>query len=335
MATHDGEQFIREQLESIQAQTVLPHEVVISDDNSSDRTLTIASEVFTKRWCDSTGVTFRVMHNATPLGPGKNFEQAILACQGDIVVLADQDDLWHRTKVERLLAEFDRRPEVLLVHSDARLVDGRGRPLGMRLSEGIGFSSNELAILASGHSLPAFVKRNLATGATMMFRRGLADSAFPLPAGELHDGWLALTASVLDGVVFVPEELTDYRQHTGNQIGGKPLGPVDSLVAVLKSWRELTAVLRQRNTDILGLLSRLGDRLSQQNRDIMEARIRHNEWRIGLPESRLLRVWPVLVGVVRGRYHRYGRVPHDVLRDLVMPPRELFLGLLRFLARKA
>jgi glycosyltransferase involved in cell wall biosynthesis len=334
LATYNGERFLREQLESIQGQSVLPQEIVISDDNSHDSTVALVAEVLTPAWCDSQGVALRVIRNTKPLGPGKNFEQAILTCSGDLVVLADQDDLWHQNKVERLLAEFDGKPAVLLVHSDARLVDGAGQPLGMRLTEGIGFSVEELEILASGHSLPAFVKRNLATGATMMFRRELADLAFPLPSGELHDGWLALAASILDGVVFVPEELIDYRQHGGNQIGGKPLGPADSIVAVLKSWRELTEVLAMKNSDILTLLGRMGDRVPQRNREIVGSRLRHNEWRIGLPKSRLLRVWPVLGGVLSGRYRKYGRVPHDALRDLVMPPRELFLGFLRLLARK-
>ncbi len=136
--------------------------------------------------------------------------------------------------------------------------------------------------------------------------------------------------------MFLPaEELIDYRQHGGNQIGGKPLGPADSIVAVLKSWRELRDVLATRNNDILALVGRMGDRVSPRNREIVESRLRHNEWRIGLPKSRLLRVWPVLAGVLAGRYRKYGRVPHDVLRDLLMPPRELFLGFVRFLARKS
>jgi len=335
LATYNGELFLREQLESIQGQSVLPQEIVISDDNSQDSTVALVGEVLTPAWCDSQGVAIRVIQNQKALGPGKNFEQAILACSSDLVVLADQDDLWHGNKVERLVTEFAEKPEVLLVHSDARLVDSAGQPVGMRLTEGIGFSVEELEILASGHSLPAFIKRNLATGATMMFRRELADIAFPLPSGELHDGWLALTASLLDGVVFVPEELIDYRQHGGNQIGGKPLGPADSIVAVLKSWRELTDVLAQRNKDILALVGRMGGRVSPRNREIVESRLRHNEWRIGLPNSRLLRMWPVLGGVLAGRYRKYGRVPHDVLRDLVMPPRDLLLGFLRFMARKS
>lgn len=335
MATYQGEAFLREQLESIKRQSVLPTEVVISDDNSTDRTLEIVAEVFDDSWCRSHGVSLVIRRNEQALGPGKNFEQAILACTGEFVALCDQDDVWPENKIERLLGVFQENPHTLLIHTDARLVDKAGRPLGMTLTEGISLSEWERATLLSGHSLPAIIRRNLATGATVMIRRELADRAFPLPDQAIHDSWLALAASMADGLVFLPEELLDYRQHDSNQIGGRPMGALDSLVAVLKSWKDMTAVLAQRNADIQALIERLGDAVSEENRAIVHARIRHNQWRIGLPSSRLFRVWPVLLGVLKGRYRDFGRQPHDVIRDLVMPPREVLLSLYRVVARKS
>jgi glycosyltransferase involved in cell wall biosynthesis len=335
LATYNGERFIREQLESILNQTVIPTEIVISDDNSSDQTVQIVSEVLNPERLKKLGITLKVVRNTTALGPGPNFEQAIKACSGDFIVLADQDDRWHPTKVDVLLRALSARAHALLAHSDATLVNAAGESLGLTLSEGVGFGHDERAVLASGHSLPAFIKRNLATGATMMFKRELVDMAFPLPQADLHDGWLALAASLVDGVVFIPEPLIDYRQHDSNQIGGTPLSATDSVVALLKSWRELTRVLATRNLDIQALVERLDDRVSAVNQQIVRERLAHNQWRIGLPASRVLRVWPVLGGVFTGRYKKYGRQPHDVLRDLLMPPRELVLGALRAITNKS
>jgi glycosyltransferase involved in cell wall biosynthesis len=333
LASHNGERFIREQLESIQRQTVLPTEIVISDDNSRDRTRDIVSEVLSPAWCQEFGVSLLVLHNAEPLGPGPNFEQAIMACSGDFIVLADQDDRWHETKVEVLLDAFDGRPETLLVHSDADLVDALGKPLGITLTAGIGFREWERQQLASGQSLPAFLKRNLATGATMMFRGDLAKVAFPLPAGELHDRWLALAASLMDGVVFLPISLIDYRQHDDNQVGGLGLAAQDKIVSLLGSWQAKMADLATENTWIDSLIRRLGATVSSENHRIAEERKAHNRWRMSLPSSRILRVWPVIYGFVTGRYRRHGRQPHDVLRDLLMPPRDVFLGFLRSVSR--
>ena len=334
LATYNGEHFIGEQLESIKNQTLLPTEIVISDDNSKDRTLEIFAEVLDATWRSRNNVKVTVMTNAKALGPGPNFEQTIAACTGDYIVLCDQDDLWHRDKVQTLCDALASDGAALLVHSDARLVDAEGRPLGMKLSEGIGMSQEERELLLSGKSLSAFVKRNLATGATMMVKRELVDMAFPLPRQELHDGWLALTAALVDGVRFLPRELIDYRQHGGNQIGGKPLSATDSMVAILKSWRDMAAVLSERNKDLTSLVARLGSRVSQTNQEIVRNRVAHNQWRMSLPSSRILRVWPVLWGLLRGRYRRFGRQPHDVLRDLFMPPHEILLGLMRFFRPK-
>jgi len=334
LATYNGELFLREQLESLQSQSLLPAEIVISDDGSSDRTLGIVREVLTKAWCEERGVLLRFIENPQPLGAAHNFEQAILACSQPFVALADQDDVWHPKKLETLAGILQANPDALLVHSDARLVDHEGNPLGMTMTEGLRLSLAERAALATRHTLPAVIKRNLATGATMMFTRPLADVAFPLPEEEMHDGWLALVASLADGVIFHPEALIDYRQHQTNQIGGKPKSARESITTLLGSWRELRTGLKTRNADLNAVITRLGDLIPEHNKELVEQRIRHNEWRISLPSSRLFRVWPVLVGFASGRYRRCGRQPHDVLRDLLMPPYDVLLRALRFVGKR-
>jgi len=334
IATYNGEKFFFEQLESIRKQTVAPNEIVISDDNSSDDTLAVVDKALPPEWRHDNGVALKILHNSQALGPGKNFEKAMSACTSDFIACADQDDLWVPHKLAAFLEVFSKNPQALLVHSDAELVDSKGTPMGMTLSQGLAVSATELEALHSGHSLPAIIKRNLVTGATMMVKKELLALAFPLPGEELHDGWLALVASLLDALVFVPEKLLHYRQHDSNQIGGKPMGVLDSVVAVQKSWIDMAAVLKAHNQDHAELLERLGDRVSEVNKNIVFDRIAHNTWRIGLPTSRIFRVWPVLWGVIRGRYARYGRQPHDVVRDLLMPPHELLLGFYRRLSTR-
>lgn len=329
IATHNGEKFFFEQLESIRQQTVLPAEIVISDDNSIDGTLGLVEKAFPPQWCKDNGVSLKILHNSQPLGSGRNFQQAMSACNGDVIACADQDDSWVPEKMAVFSKIFASNPKVLLVHSDAELVDCDGTPMGMKLSRALAISVDEFAALHSGHSLPAIIKRNLVTGATMMVRKELLELAFPLPRDELHDGWLALVASLLDAVVFVPEELLRYRQHDSNQIGARPFGVLDSIVTIQKSWINMAAALKARNQDLQELLVRLGDRVSNENKNIVSNHISHNAWRVGLPRSRIFRVWPVLWGVLRGRYSRFGRQPHDVLRDLLMPPHELLLSFFR------
>ena len=84
LCTYNGAQYLKEQLESIASQTVLPYELVVCDDCSSDDTVAIL-KVFAGR------VSFlvRVVVNREKLGSTKNFEQAIRLCEGDLIVLSD------------------------------------------------------------------------------------------------------------------------------------------------------------------------------------------------------------------------------------------------------
>src|SRR5690606_21930977 len=113
------------------------------------------------------GPTLRVLRNTTPLGVVKNFEQAVLATSGDIVILSDQDDRWHTDRVARAVAEFEAHPGLLLVHSDADLIDADGRPLGLTMFDSLEASSKELANIAAGRAFEVLIRRNLALGASV------------------------------------------------------------------------------------------------------------------------------------------------------------------------
>ena len=105
LASYNGERYIAEQLDSIARQTRLPDELIISDDASTDSTPAIVHE-FAQR------VPFPVRFlQHERLGSTGNFELAIAACQGDIIFLCDQDDVWYPNKIEVIEAVFVNRPE--------------------------------------------------------------------------------------------------------------------------------------------------------------------------------------------------------------------------------
>jgi glycosyltransferase involved in cell wall biosynthesis len=87
MPTYNGERFLREQLDSIYNQTIVPDEVIVVDDCSTDGTISILEE-YKKKY----GLKYWV--NEKNLGYNKNFEKAISLCTGDYIALSDQDDVW-------------------------------------------------------------------------------------------------------------------------------------------------------------------------------------------------------------------------------------------------
>ncbi len=327
LCTHNGEQFVAEQVRSILHQSLMPTQVVVSDDASSDATVQIVKEVFSRFRAEHNGSApvLTLLLNKEPLRVTANFEQATLACTGDLIALSDQDDLWVPERLERMVAEFDSRPELTLLHSDARLVDGDGNPLGASLSEAIGLSSWERERIREGAALDVLLRRNVVTGATTMFRRSLLEAAAPFPKEWVHDEWLAVVAAITGRVDFLAAALTDYRQHESNQIGASKPTLSDKVSRVreprTKRNRRLLAraeVLHERVPGFAGI--GIGADSHPESSTVVELsrrKLAHERFRSGLPTVRVFRLFPILGQAASGAYRRFGRARYDMLRDLL------------------
>ena len=91
MATFNGEPYILQQLISILSQLGEEDELIISDNGSSDKTLSIIESLNDPRI---------KIFNYKYLSISGNFENAIKNANGDLIFLSDQDDIWMDGKVE-------------------------------------------------------------------------------------------------------------------------------------------------------------------------------------------------------------------------------------------
>lgn len=96
IATYNGALFIREQLDSVLNQTLLPNEIVVCDDNSADNTWEIIEEYNQKY-----PKLFKIYQNKERKGPHKNFKSAFNYTTSDLIAPCDQDDIWFPEKLER------------------------------------------------------------------------------------------------------------------------------------------------------------------------------------------------------------------------------------------
>lgn len=115
MATYNGERFIREQLDSIAQQTLLPVELVVTDDGSNDSTLAIIDD-----FAKTAPFEVKIVRNEKQLGFADNFLKAASFCVGDFIAFCDQDDVWMVNKLERCMQAFHDNAVVLSVHSGLR-----------------------------------------------------------------------------------------------------------------------------------------------------------------------------------------------------------------------
>src|ERR1044072_7669633 len=216
MCTYNGADFLPAQLESILAQSRKPDQIVICDDGSTDETRALL-----QRFEAESPATVLLRFNKKNLGSVKNFEQAIHLCNGDVIALSDQDDVWREDKLKLIVDAFNKSSSTGVVFSDAELVDEHSKPLNRRMWNEIGFDAQKKKLLRNGRTLEVLMTGWTVTGATMAFRARFVNICLPVPAGiaMIHDGWIALAIASVANVVAIDEPLIQYRQHAGQQIG--------------------------------------------------------------------------------------------------------------------
>jgi glycosyltransferase involved in cell wall biosynthesis len=215
MTTFNGGPFIRQQLESLATQTLLPQELVVCDDGSTDDTLAIVA-AFQR----VAPFPVRIQRNAVRLGYADNFLHGCTLATGQLIAFCDQDDVWLPTKLARCVAALTADAGVLLAIHSATVVDGDLRPRGFAKPD---FAAATVLPPSGGEldfSLPGFAmvfSRDLIRAATAADRAHDAMKAGrPLMA---HDQWLVFLARCGGRVAHLPERLALYRQHGGNHCG--------------------------------------------------------------------------------------------------------------------
>lgn len=321
LCSHNGARFVAEQVRSILTQEFSVTEIVLSDDASGDGTVEIVTATVEEHRLahPAHGATLRILLNETPLGVAGNFTRAISACTSELIALSDQDDVWLPGRLSAVVADFAAREDLTLLHGDAIRIDSDGRELPESLFETLQVSRRELRHISKGEAFRVFVRRNLATGATVVFRRGLAAVALPVPSGWIHDEWLAIVAAATGVVDADLRKLIGYRQHDLNQIGARPLDFATRMDRLREARTPRNARLLARATSLVERFEYLGTFVRPADLALARGKLRHERFRSGLPRRRLLRALPIAGAALRGRYSRYGLGAKDVLRDLVQP----------------
>ncbi len=207
LATYNGEDFVVQQLESILDQLGPEDEVVVSDDASTDATVERITTLGDPR--------ITVHRNGSNLGYSKNFENSLRRATGDLVFIADQDDVWLPDKVSTMVQALSVHD---LVVSDVAIVDG-----DLRQTSPSHF--DEYRVHAG------FLHNFLRTryiGAAMAMHRRVLDVALPLPGRSdlcAYDYWLACVAELYFDVGLVRQPLMLYRRHDHTASSGGTASP--------------------------------------------------------------------------------------------------------------
>ena len=111
MITYNQEKFVASAIQSILDQsTTFPFELIISDDNSSDKT----QEIITSFYFENTKI-IKPKFNKSNIGVIKNFYDAISRCEGEYIAYLDGDDYWTDPfKLQNQVEFLDSHPEFII-----------------------------------------------------------------------------------------------------------------------------------------------------------------------------------------------------------------------------
>lgn len=202
--------YIIKQLDSINEQDYTNIEVIIWDDNPMSDFDENILQMHIKKY------PYRYEKAIKNLGYVKAFEKLTTLAKGEYIAFCDQDDIWLRSKISKMVDEL-RKDDVVLVTSDRALIDENDKIFvkSVRHEKGtIGDKWN-----TDDDILEIAVFTTCSIGMNTMMKTDIAKELLPIPKEAAHDKWFAAGACTKGKVVFIDEILALYRRHGKNVTG--------------------------------------------------------------------------------------------------------------------
>lgn len=203
MATYNGERFLEKQLESLCQLTYKNTELIISDDGSTDGTISII-----KRYSDRLNLS--IYFNNGIHGATHNFENGLMHVNGEYVALCDQDDIWMPDHIEKLLYQID---DFDIIHGRLMVIDKDDK----YHSASIMHKNYEIS-KAKYTSIEDYLDVPRLLGCTSLIRTSALKQCLPFPEETVYHDWWITIKCIMDGngICFTDEIVTKYRQYGEN-----------------------------------------------------------------------------------------------------------------------
>lgn len=281
MTTYNGEKYIEEQLESLKNQSRVADEIIIFDDCSSDDTVVLINK-YIEKWQLNKWHLFK---NTVNQGWIKNFHKCIEMTTGDIVFFCDQDDVWDKHKIEKVMDIIEKIPEAEAVVHKTKLIDS----IGGRLSdnpESFPYNSLETKEVCKNRLNEKFTYTN-SPGCTMAVRKDLIERCKHFSKDDLpHDALYWKLATAMQNAYYIDEALIDYRIHANN--ASKPENDHKYVAKANEVRIKEAEYFKNQLEKISEICADSSFAISPKNRKIIEQNLKFNMDRCAYLESHKL-----------------------------------------------
>lgn len=276
VATYNGEKFIIEQLDSIINQSVVPDEVIVADDCSSDNSLRIINEYVSNNHLDY----FKIYKNERNLGWKANFMRAIENASGDIIFTCDQDDIWKLDKIEKMSSIICKKKEIKLLVANYAVMN-------MRTTKTV--EEKQIEKMVNDDSLVRInIDKNFhivsRPGCTFCFQKKLFDDAKKLWINDFAHDRLLWTYAILNKCLYkFNHTVIDFRRHDNNATGFSRLNNTSRINRANVSVRNAMIVKNICNASVLNL--------NTEERNIVDKYIAFESTRAEALDKRKICLW--------------------------------------------
>ena len=238
LATYNGEEYLKEQIDSLLRQTHIDWILWVHDDNSKDNTVNIINEYMLEY-----PMKIKFLEDEISTGGAKeNFMYLLnnIDKNYDYIMFCDQDDIWLENKIEFTLSkmkevESSNPSYPVLIHTDLKVVDANLSTISDS------FFIYQKVKPEWSKDFDMSLVQNSTTGCTMMINKKAKEISIPIGINAImHDWWILLRVLQNNGVVeFIEDSTMLYRQHSLNDVGAKGfsyLGLVKKITSLKKYY---------------------------------------------------------------------------------------------------
>lgn len=252
MATYNGEKYLKEQIDSILAQTNQNWHLYIHDDGSQDGTVSIA-----KSYTNEHPERITLLDYPPQGGACQNFLSLLERVEAPYYMFCDQDDIWLPEKIELSIKEIEQKEALspdkgIVVCTDLHIVSENRSVLHDSMWKYSGIHPQYIRTFDDCGGVTA-----IATGSTMLFNQKAKASCVRQPSkATMHDTWVCL-CTLKGGGQFhgINKQLVLYRQHAHNCLGS---GDVEASAVDLRYRLRHFRRMYEINRRYFAMLSLLG-----------------------------------------------------------------------------